>query len=171
MLGVVGLYLLENLVFRRPGSGRHQHVTMGWASLLGLTVHAFTAGLALAGASEQAHLAWPVYCSIVSHKVTETFSLATVFMLAGYGIARVLAIVAAFSLVTPAGVLCGQVWVADLDAFGVQVLVALAAGTFLFVALCDLLPEVFHHREDALAKVGLLAAGVAATYLMHAVGS
>ena len=32
--------------------------------------------------------------------------------------------------------------------------------TFLFVALCDLLPEVFHHREDGLLKVVLVVAGV-----------
>jgi zinc transporter ZupT len=42
------------------------------------------------------------------------------------------------------------------------VAVALAAGTFLYVCLTELLPEVFHHREDILAKIVLLALGIAA---------
>ena len=51
--------------------------------------------------------------------------------------------------------------------FLLSVLTALAAGTFLFIAVCDLLPEVFHHRKDTLAKVVLLAMGVSVDLVFH----
>ena len=46
-------------------------------------------------------------------------------------------------------------------------LTAFAAGTFLYVALCDLLPEVFHERRDGVVKAALLVAGVAVSHWMH----
>ena len=46
---------------------------------------------------------------------------------------------------------------------------ALAAGPFLFVSLCELLPEVFHHREDSAIKVALLLGGIGAVLALHGV--
>ena len=43
--------------------------------------------------------------------------------------------------------------------------------TFLFVSLYDLLPEVFHHREDSLVKVLLIVAGVGAMAFCHEMGA
>ena len=84
-----------------------------------------------------------------------------VFRLAGFSLRLSCALLAAFALVTPLGLWAGGVVVLFVERDGIAVLTALAAGTFLFVALCDLLPEVFHHREDALLKVVLVLAGIA----------
>ena len=166
LLGVVGLFLLENLVLAKGGPGS-RHLTVGWASLFGLCVHAFTAGLGLAAAHVKPELAEPVFLSIVSHKMAETFSLAAVFMLAGARGSKILVLVLLFSLVTPAGAIVGGELVHVLSSRGLHILTALAAGTFLFVALCDLLPEVFHHREDLWSRIGFLAAGIALSVVLH----
>jgi zinc transporter ZupT len=47
-------------------------------------------------------------------------------------------------------------------------MMALAAGTFLYVCLCELLPEVFHHREDGVLKIAFLSAGVALMFGIEA---
>ena len=83
----------------------------------------------------------------------------------------ILVLVALFSLVTPAGFLLGNAITENLTDFGVAIFTALAAGTFLFVCLCELLPEVFHHREDGITKILLLCGGIAAMALMHEVGA
>ena len=49
------------------------------------------------------------------------------------------------------------------------ILTALAAGTFLYVCLCELLVEVFHHREDTLKRVALLALGIALTVVFEGI--
>jgi zinc transporter ZupT len=182
LIGVVGLFVLEHLVFRgghQPDlrqdnrnhsvehSDRREHITVGYAVLFGLSIHAFTAGLGLAAVANRPALATSVFLSIISHKGVEGFSLTTVFMLAGFRLRRILLLILGFSLVTPAGVLLGSLVSRQLDGFGVEVMTALAAGTFLFVALCDLLPEVFHRRIDAAIKVLLLFVGVAVSCLIH----
>ena len=164
LAGVLSIFLLENLALRASGD---RHVTVSWASLLGLGIHSFIAGMGLAAAQTNAALSDPVYVSLLTHKIPEAFSLGTVFLLAGFRRARILVIVACFSLVTPAGALLGNLVVDGLPQEGLLVLMALATGTFLFVALCDLLPEVFHHKEDSLAKVTLLLLGIALSTLLE----
>lgn len=169
LVGVVGLYLLEALLIGGDASDRGRHLTVSWASLLGLCIHAFTSGMGLAAAETQPGLSDPVFLSVLAHKGPEAFSLATVFLLAGFAKSRILLIVCLFSLVAPVGALLGRTFVDGLSPDGVLVLIALATGTFLFVALCDLLPEVFHHREDVLPKVALLAGGVGLSILIEGV--
>lgn len=164
LAGVLAVFLLENLVLR---SGSDRHVTVSWASLLGLSIHSFLTGMGLAAANVSPGLSDPVYISLLTHKGPEAFSLGTVFLLAGFSRKRILAIVVAFSLITPAGALLGNLVVGGLPQEGLLVLLALATGTFLFVALCDLLPEVFHHEEDGLPKVVLLVLGIAVSTLLE----
>jgi len=172
LLGVVVVYLLEKLLLNgSEESEHHQHATVGYASLLGLCIHAFTSGMSLAAASQRPELADSLFLSVASHKIAESFSLATVFLLAGFSSRRTLATMVMFALVTPAGMLAGDRMAHALSQEGLAILTALAAGTFLFVALCDLLPEVFHHRVDALAKVVLLAAGIALGLFLPELGS
>ena len=48
---------------------------------------------------------------------------------------------------------------------------ALAAGTFLYVCLAELLPEVFHHPGDNLAKFGFILAGVILSVVLAEYGA
>lgn len=181
--GLLGLYFLEHLVFGgahvhahshahhlegEPEERHNQHVTLGWAALLGLSVHAFTAGITLSATYLGTSMGAVVFFCIIAHKAAETFSLGTVFLLGGFSVKATLGVVLGFSLVTPLGMLVGAQLFANLPTYAVHVLVALSAGTFLFVALCDLLPEVFHDRKDVLARVSLLVVGVVISVLVHA---
>ena len=80
------------------------------------------------------------------------------------------AMVVGFSLITPAGLLLGTRVSALLGASGTSILTALSAGTFLYVSLCELLPEVFHRRQDGPLKIGLLLIGISAMWYVHAIG-
>ena len=172
LLGVVGLYLLENLVFRAGSgaiAGQSSHLPLGYAAFFGLSVHAFATGLGLSAGRDVEALQGPLLVSVLSHKAVESFSLCAAFLLTKLPARRILLYVVLFSIVTPLGAYVRTTVAPDLGAEGLHYLTAFAAGTFLFVALCDLLPEVFHHREDTVAKVGLLAAGIATSLLIHGV--
>ncbi|MEQ8764892.1 MAG: ZIP family metal transporter [Planctomycetota bacterium] len=174
LAGVVVVYLVENLLLHpvshghaghsgHPGeSGREhwQHVTLGYATFFGLAVHAFTSGIGLAATVDQPDLKSTFFVSIISHKGAESFSLTTIFLLAGFRVRKVLILLAAFSVVTPVGILLGSLWFHGVGQDAANILTALATGTFLFVALCDLLPEVFHHRAETGLKLVLLLAGI-----------
>lgn len=180
--GLLALYFLEHVVFGGAHDAKHgddhhthehrqhHHVTLGWASLLGFSVHAFTAGIALAAAYGSLSVASVIFFCIIAHKAAETFSLGTVFLLGGFSLKATLAVIVGFSLVTPLGMFVGSAVVDSLPEGTDGILTALAAGTFLFVAVCDLLPEVFHDRQDIVARGALLVVGVVGSILIHAGG-
>jgi uncharacterized membrane protein YraQ (UPF0718 family) len=67
-----------------------------------------------------------------------------------------------FALLGPLGILIGSELASAGGVLG-GVLTGFACGTFLYVALCDLLPEVFHGVERAWIKLGSVGVGVLAT--------
>ncbi|MCP3918557.1 MAG: ZIP family metal transporter, partial [bacterium] len=157
LLGALGVYLVEALFLRTyDKDDDHRHRAVGYSALLGLCLHSGAEGVALAAASEQPELSGPVFLAILSHKAFAGFSLTTVFQLAGMPRPRIALLVLGFALVTPIGMWIGSTLVDTASSFGLAALTAVAAGTFLFVSLVELLPEVFHHREDSLVKILLL---------------
>ena len=101
-----------------------------------------------------------IFLSILGHKSVEAFSLATVLLLAGQRLRQVALLVGVLALMTPAGCIIGVLSLAALPGASPLAPVAIATGTFLYVALLDLLPEVLHHRQDLVAKVALMLAGL-----------
>ncbi len=194
LAGVLGVYLIESVVLRTghgahghhhgpkdehdhgtgPSPARadeHQHKAVGYAALLGLSLHSLLAGVGLSAAGTQGEVAGPVFVAVLSHKGFEAFSLATVFRLAAVPRGRIVTIVVLFSLVTPVGFLTAELLTKGIAPLGQAVLTAVAAGTFLYVSLCELLPEVFHHREEGPRNVAWLALGVALMAAVHAAGA
>ncbi len=174
LVGVLGVFLVEALMI--PGSTHghghghddaQRHAAVGWAALVGLSVHSLTAGVALAAVQGEAQIAGVMLLAILAHKGFESFSLASVFAMTDISRTRLIALLVAFSLVTPLGLLMGGA-LTDLLGGGISILTSLAAGTFLYVCLCELLPEVFHRRQDGPLKLGLLGAGVALMWAVHA---
>ncbi len=176
LVGVLGVFLVEALMI--PGSTHghghghndaQRHAAVGWAALVGLSVHSLTAGVALAAVQGEAQLAGVMLLAILAHKGFESFSLASVFSMTDIGRGRLITLLVAFSLITPLGLLMGGALTGLLGA-SIPILTSLAAGTFLYVCLCELLPEVFHQRQDSALKLGLLTAGVTLMWAVHAHG-
>lgn len=171
LVGVLGVYLVESLVLRTHDHDElHRHRSVGWAALLGMGVHALTTGIGYGATRDHEAISSAMLFAILAHKGFEAFSLTTVFQLAKFQGRRLVVLVVAFALVTPIGILLGEVLTAGLGQAGTAILTALAAGTFLYVCLCELLTEVFHHREDGALKVALLAAGIAMTVVFEGIG-
>ena len=189
LAGLLLLFAIERVWLRRAGGGHahhhhghdhhgHAHEETGaaepeandnphrvlWvATLVGLTLHAATAGFAYAGALQSPNgMGTQLLISILLHKATETFSLATVLRLAGMPLRRALVWLGLFTLVEPAGLLLGASvlqWSPELD----PLLTGFALGTFLYVAVCDLLPEVFHGAKRPGRELLAVLAGIGIT--------
>ena len=161
-VSVVLLFAIERLGLHWAGvSGGH--AVLGYATFIGLAIHSVAAGVTLGVAAEHQELGEIVFGAIVAHKSVEAFSLTTVLLLAGRSRRTVVAMVALLALMVPAGTGLVRLFSAELRASTMTVPMAIGAGTFIYVSLCDLLPEVFHHREDAWAKVAIIVAGVVLT--------
>ena len=147
------------------GDARHRMV--GLATMVGISLHAFTDGLGLSAGHEAEGLRDALTAAVLSHKAIGGFSLGAALMLARLERRRVLTLLVVFAAVTPLGAILRVAAFPDLSPEWLEPMTAFASGTFLYVALCDLLPEVFHERRDGLAKLLLLLLGLAASHLLH----
>ena len=147
------------------GDARHRMV--GLATMVGLSLHAFTDGLGLSAGHEAEGLRDALTAAVLSHKAIGGFSLGAALMLARLERRRVMTLLVIFAAVTPLGAILRVAAFPDLSPEWLEPMTAFAAGTFLYVALCDLLPEVFHERRYGLAKLLLLLLGLGASHLLH----
>ena len=164
LAGVLAIYFLESLVFRtHDHDDVHRHTAVGYATLAGLSLHAFTVGISLSVPG----LSTPIMVGVLFHKFFESFSLTSVFQLAHFTQKKVVTLITLFACITPLGLLLGSKILPQLSPNATAIAVALAVGTFLYVCLTELLPEVFHHKEDVVAKVVLLLVGIGGMALIQ----
>lgn len=137
------------------------HTGLWAATFVGLSLHALTAGVALPALLSQPSA---LTLSILIHKATETFSLATVMRLAHVPRGRMIVLLLLFAAIEPASLLAGS-GLLGLGAGVEPVLTGFACGTFLYVAVCDLLPEVFHGGDRPALKLLCVVLGIGLTAL------
>jgi len=175
-LAVVGLFSVER--FLAP----HSHEVddhdpprvaappvAGWMAVLGLTIHTFMNGVGLAGAvqAEANALILPglaLFLAILLHKPADALAISTVLGRKGTPLGKLWLVQLGFATMVPVGVVAFQA-TQGVIAQGLQNQVtgfalAFSAGTFLLIALSDLLPEVQFHRHNRVALFLALVLGV-----------
>jgi len=153
----------------------------GWMAVLGLTIHTFMNGVGLAGSVDSdlskspgsygiLGLAIPglaMFLAVFLHKPADALAISTVLTRKRVSRRKITWVqlgyvamipVGAFAFVLTSGTL-GETLRHQLTGFAL----GFSAGTFIFIALSDLLPEVQFHRHD---RVPLFLTLVVAVVLM-----
>lgn len=167
LAGLLLMFLIERFWGERRAGGpghKARHASLFLATSVGLSLHAFVTGVALGGVDVHDVAGTAFLLSFAVHKASEGFSLASVGRLAHVEPRRLLLTVAVFACVTPAGVLLAS-GLAATGGRAEPVLMGASVGTFLYMAVGNLLPEVFHepeHRSEAIVAllIGVLLASV-----------
>jgi zinc and cadmium transporter len=150
----------------------------GWMAVVGLTIHTFMNGVGLAGAVQAGSelgekttvLGWALpglamFLAIVLHKPADALAISTVLTRKGVSRQVIGMVQIGFALMVPVGVMAFQFTrgaiAHDMQNQLTGAALAFSAGTFLFIALSDLLPEVQFHRHDRFALFLALTSGVA----------
>lgn len=128
-----------------------------------LSVHSVLAGAALGTENTLAGSA-VIFIAIVAHKGAAGFALMVDFRRAGFPRRESVGLLALFCAMTPLGILFG----AALDHFLQAVhgrlfeglFDALAAGTFLYIAILEIISKEFAERERLAPKFAFLCAGL-----------
>ena len=140
------------------------------AAAFGLAAHSLAGGVALASAvvaTPHGHsaVAWGVFLATVVHKPADALTIVSLMLRAGTPRARAHLVNLGFALMIPAGVLLFGLGVGRLgpeaSASWTSAALAFSAGTFLCIALSDLLPELQFHEHDRLKLSLALLLGVA----------
>jgi zinc and cadmium transporter len=145
---------------------QHQHGhELSWSgAALGLTLHSVIEGIALAAAvaHEQSELRLAglgTLLVILLHKPFDSMTIATLMAHGGWSLTWRHVVNGLFALAIPLGVLIFHFGLMSEGAGGAALFKALAfaAGTFLCIALSDLLPELqFHHHDRGKLSAALL---------------
>ncbi len=142
------------------------HRVVGIASFVGLSVHTLGGAIGIGISFDNVPLREAMVSATLSHKAAEAFSLVSVLLLSALQRRTVVKLLGAYALVTPVGIALGRFFAEHLPKTMLLPAEGLAAGTFLYVAVGELLPEVFHGRKDRGLKVALLLVGIAAAALL-----
>ena len=154
---------------------------LSWTgAAIGMTLHSVIAGVALASAvaseaggggyraSALAGLA--VFLVIVSHKPLDALTVITLTAAAGFAKPKRHLINGLFALAVPLGVALFGLGLSQTTLAESGVLVghalAFSAGTFLCIALSDLLPELHFHSHDRGKLSAALVGGVVLAFVM-----
>jgi zinc and cadmium transporter len=143
------------------------------AAAFGLAAHTLAGGVALASAVAAGKggphavgaAAWGVFIATIVHKPADALTIVSLMLRAGVPRLQAHLVNLGFSLMIPAGValfFIGLRWLGPAEgaSFTAGVL-AFSAGTFLCIALSDLLPELQFHAHDRFKLSLALLAGFA----------
>lgn len=146
--------------------------------ITGLTLHALTAGMALASTTRHTGEAgispasFSVFLAILVHKPADAVTIATVLLCSGASRRFVHVVNSLYAAAVPLGAVLFYTldWFVGLASHGAEELltgavIAITAGFLTVIALADVLPELQFHRHDRvrLAIAFLLGIGIMAT--------
>lgn len=160
--GYLAVHVTQHVIGTHFHFGEETHHVSGAvsvAALVGLLLHTFVDGVAVASGLEVGGAVGAlVFLAVILHKVPEGLAISSLFLAAGQGRRRALLAAGALGLMTVAGVLLTE----HVDALRTHGL-ALAAGVTLYVGMSNLVPE-FRARGGWHLPVAFL--GGTATYFL-----
>ena len=128
-----------------------------------LSIHSIIAGIAL-GIEERITQAIVILFAVLAHKGTAAFALGISMLRSKMERRKFFTFIAFFSFMTPLGLFLGYLFSVWLSGSAEQIFEAvfdaLAAGTFIYIAILDILNEEFTSKGKNLLKFALVLAGL-----------
>lgn len=167
--GFALLISMEKIVIGKHEHGARHAARISSLLLIGLLgIHSFITGAAL-GISATFAAGWVILVAIVAHKGCESFALMSNMRKAHYRPLSLRLNLLFFSMVTPLGVLMGQIASQALSGHSSAILTAFfsafAAGTFLYIGTKHSL-HTHQHRDDSYSQWQHLLASLAGMFAM-----
>jgi zinc and cadmium transporter len=157
LVGFAGFYVIESLVGAHCCSSQHKddhhagkehkHV-LGSVAALGIFFHSILDGVAIAiGFEVSTTLGIVTALAVIIHELPEGVFTFSILLHSGMKRSRAVLWTAIVSLATPAGALATLLLFPDLSAEALGIMLAIAAGSFIYIAAADLVPESHHSRS------------------------
>lgn len=136
------------------------HAHKGYSVLVGLLIHTFFDGIAIAsGFIVSEWLGWIIFLAVFMHKIPEGFTIASVMLASGRSRGFAWGASVLLGLATIAGVMTMAVFRHEVG-FGLP----LSAGVTIYVAASDLIPEV--NQETGVRMAVLVFVGAASMFVL-----
>ena len=168
LAGFLFLFVFEKFVFIHP----HETDDLaerrsGLAAYVSISIHSLLDGVVLGSSTMLPTLAPAVLFAIVAHKVPDTFSLGSILTYFRFRRRSAVLLLFLCSLLTPLGGFLSLAFFRHASEATLGAPLALACGTFLFIATSDLLPHAHEHRDSRFRNLAAVIAGIAAIAIAH----
>ena len=182
LIGILTFFLLEKLVLWRHchalecevhGSEEHQHPATAPAAtllLFGDSVHNFLDGILIAAAfMTDIHLGVVTALAVAAHEIPQEVGDFAVLLDSGFSRSRAFLFNVLSSLTTIIGAVLAYYSLQLIEAY-VPFVLAIAASSFIYVAVADLIPGLHKRTEvkESVRQILLIASGVMVIYFAHA---
>lgn len=161
-LAAFGFFLVLG-IDRLLGHGERHSALSPYVLTLVLSVHSLIAGTAV-GLEADISGAAILLLAIVAHKGSAAFALGVRLAKSGLPLEKATRAIAVFACMTPLGVVAGLVMAHTLEGPSAHMweglFDAVAAGTFLYVAIMEVLSEEFSRHENQVTKYVLAVLGL-----------
>lgn len=182
LAGLLGFFLLEKLALLRHnhhhegdghhhehGHDAHEAGKGGWTILVGSAIHNFSDGVVIATAFlADLHLGLAATVSITIHEVAHKLGDFMVLLNAGFTRKKALSFTIASSATAVLGGVLGYVMLDHLHGL-IPYLLALAASSFIYIAVSDLMPQMQRRTslKEAWPQIILISVGLALVVFLN----
>jgi zinc and cadmium transporter len=167
LAGLIGFFLLEKTALWRhqhEDDDGHDHHAVGSAApmiIIGDAVHNLTDGAVLAAAFlADTGVGWITAIAIIAHEIPHEAGAFALLLAGGWSKAKAFVWNAISSLTSVAGGVITYFWLEGARTL-VPPILSVAAASFIYIALSDLMPWLRHQRGDFAWHGTFMAAGIA----------
>jgi zinc and cadmium transporter len=178
LLSFLAFYILEQNVVVHAGhedpegcseeSEMHRRHTLGVVSFLGIGFHSLLDGVIIgAGFADSAVTGFIATVGVILHEFPEGLSMMAILLHAGLTRTKALAYSVVVALATPVGAIVSYLALQGIRADILGGLLGIAAGSFLYIAASDLIPET--RRQSSPYNIPLVIGGMAILFVLKLV--
>jgi len=170
LLGLASFHLLENIINIHPrhdveAEKPHKHGRLSVLSITGLTFHSAIDGIIIAvgfKAGEQIGLMTTI--AVILHEMPEGIVTTGILLHDAMEKRKVFWFSLLVAVATPIGAIVSYFVIGEVSGNVLRILLAFAAGSFIYIAAADLIPET--HKEEKRFNTLVLLAGMTVLYLL-----
>jgi len=166
LITLVIFYVVEHIMMIHSCTEEECHIhPMGWMGFIGIGVHSLFDGMVIGvgfGASYKIGVTTAI--GVLLHELPEGINITALLMHSGYGRSRTIFLSWLVALATPVGAILAYVIFGNISESVLGILLAIAAGSFIYVSASDLLPET--HRNSRKTNILLVILGTLLVYIV-----
>jgi zinc and cadmium transporter len=170
LLGFAIFHAIESIIMIHPrhdveAEEPHKHGSLSVVSITGLTFHSAIDGIIIAvGFKTGAQIGVMTTIAVVLHEMPEGIVTTSILLHDAMGKAEIFWFSFLVAVATPIGAVVSYFALGEVSGNLLRILLALAAGSFIYIAAADLIPET--HREEKRFNTVVLIVGVAVLYFI-----
>ncbi|MFQ3675293.1 MAG: ZIP family metal transporter [Endomicrobiia bacterium] len=170
-IGFLCFYILQNIVMFHPCNDEECKIhRIGFLSFVGLALHSFLDGVAISVGFEASHnIGILTTLAVLLHEVPEGITITGILLHSKITKIKIWIYSVIVALATPLGAISSYFFLKNISKNLLGFLLAFTAGSFIYLASADLLPETHkqHHRVNIIFFFFGVALIILVSHLLH----